>query len=449
MPSQLGLEGMCSLRLWTVCQSWIPRVFQRQVVGDLLRLGLLKFDNNRNLPLKRGGKTDIYINLRDARDRPEAISYLTELFTEPLRRLDIQRFVEVPDSVSCFAGPLSVASKLPYLTIREETKEGRVANAKVIGHPVKDEMVCIIDDVITDGASKIEPYRECLRLDLHVATLVVLVDRQQGWKENLGRQFAGVDVWAGMTLHDVRRELIGMGAMKRCEESVEDKNPIIVALDGKPWEEILPLIDQLRTTGCILKVNDLMFAEGMDHLLPELSVYGRVMVDLKCHDIPNTVENTCKRLAKHNVWAVTVHASGDGEMIKAAIKALAGTNTKVLAISALTSLGDEQCIEVYDATSLKAVKRLAFIAQSAGAHGLVCSPWEVSEVKSGWPDCVFVTPAIRSYEGTADDQARISTPRGAIDHGSNHLVMGRQILGAKDPVAEVKRVLTEELGITL
>ena len=397
-----------------------------------------------------GGTTDVYINLRDARDRPEAIRYLAELFMEPLKRLDVQRFVEVPDSVSCFAGPLSVALNLPYLTIREEAKAGRVANAKVIGHAQKGDRVCIIDDVITDGASKVAPYEECLRLNLDVAALAVLVDRQQGWQENLATfSQAGLQVWAGMTLHDVRRELIAMGEMRRCDKAVEEKNPIIVALDGKPWSEILPIIDQLRTTGCILKVNDLVFAEGIDHLLPELSVYGRVMVDLKCHDIPNTVANTCKRLAKHNVWAVTVHASGGGDMVKAAVEALAGTNTKVLAISALTSLGDEQCMEIYDTTSLKAVNRLAFIAQAAGAHGLVCSPNEVQEVKSGWPDCVFVTPGIRSDNTAVNDQARIATPKGTIDNGSNHLVMGRQILGAKDPIVEVRRVLTEELGITL
>ena len=441
---------MCPLKLYSLRQSWIPRIYQRDVVRRLLDLGLLKFDNGRNLPLKSGGTTDVYINLRDARDRPEAISYLAELFMEPLRRLDVQRFVEVPDSVSCFAGSLSVALNLPYLTIREEAKAGRVANAKVIGHANKGERVCIIDDVITDGASKVAPYEECLRLGLDVQALAVLVDRQQGWRENFPTfSQAGLQVWAGMTLHDVRRELINMGEMKRCDEKLEDANPIIVALDGKPWEEILPLIDQLRTTGCILKVNDLVFAEGMDHLLPELSVYGRVMVDLKGHDIPNTVENTCKRLARHAPWAVTVHASGGGEMVKAAVKVLTGTSTKVLAISALTSLGDEQCMGIYGTTSLKTVKRLAFIAQAAGAHGLVCSPNEVSEVKSSWPDCVFVTPGIRSDDKAANDQARIATPKGAIDNGSNHLVMGRQILGAKDPVVEVKRVLTEELGIVL
>lgn len=286
------------MKLVSTREPWIPREFQGKVVRRLLDLGLIKFDNNRSLTLKSGLKTDIYINLRDARDNPEAIRFLSQLFAEPLRRLGVQRFVEVPDSVSCFAGPLAVRTDIPYLTIRESTKEGRVSNAKVIGHAHDGEAVCIIDDVITDGASKIVPYKQCLELGLNVSALVVLIDRQQNWQNNFIQAGMGsLPVWAGMTLHDVRRELIVMGEMKRCDPMVELNNPIIVALDGKSWQAILPFIDQLRATGCVLKVNDFLFAKGIDHLLPELSVYGRVMVDLKCHDIPNTIENTCQCLA--------------------------------------------------------------------------------------------------------------------------------------------------------
>src|SRR3989344_104293 len=357
--------GVCTLKRLSMKQPWIPREHQREVVRRLLDFGLLEFDNGRNLPLASGGKTDIYINLRDARNNSKAISFLTELFMEPLQRLNVQRVGDIPDSVSCFAGTLSVSSNIPYLTIRGEAKEGRVGNAKVIGDAVKGEQVCLIDDVITDGTTKFIPCNECFNLGLDVLALVVLVDRQQGWKETM--RILGVDVWSGMTLHDVRRELINMGEMKQCDEAVKEQNPIIVALDGKSWDEILPIVEQLRTMGCILKVNDFVFAEGMDHLLPELSVYGRVMVDLKCHDIPNTVENACKRLAKHNVWAVTAHASGGGEMVKVAVKALAGTNTKVLAITALTSLDDEECKKIYCKTSAEAVRGLAFLAHTGGA----------------------------------------------------------------------------------
>jgi orotidine-5'-phosphate decarboxylase len=428
--------------------SWLFPEEQSDVVEHLLEWGLIKFDNERGLPLKSGGKTDVYINLRDARNTPEAIDFVANLFVLPVQHLGVRRFVEVPDSVSCFAGPLSIKTQVPYLTIREQEKGGRVANAKVIGHPVSGESVCIMDDVITNGASKIVPHNECMQLGLNNKALVVLVDRQQGWVKHLASAGINMPVWAGMTLHDVRRHLITtLGVMQRCSAEAEKKNPIIVALDGKNWDEIQPVVDRLRTSGCILKVNDLLFAEGIDHLLPNLSVYGRVMVDLKCHDIPNTVANTCKRLRPHAPWAVTVHGSGNKEMIGAAVKALEGTPTKVLVVTVLTSLDETACNEVYSRRPLEQVEVLADIADEAGAHGFVCSTEEVGELRRMWSNKTFVTPGIRSAGADAGDQKRIDTPKSAIDNGSNYLVMGRQIFGAEDPVAEVKRIIEDELEV--
>ena len=137
---------------------WLSPDEQAWVVEQLLRFGLIKFDNQRRLPLKSGGKTDVYINLRDARNNPEAIDFIANLFAAPLRRLGLDRFVEVPDSVSCFAGPIAMKTGLPFLTIRGKAKEGRVADAKIIGTPRVGDQVGIMDDVITNGASKIVPY---------------------------------------------------------------------------------------------------------------------------------------------------------------------------------------------------------------------------------------------------------------------------------------------------
>ena len=210
---------------------WLLPEEQSDVVARLFEWGLIKFDNERSLPLKSGGKTDIYINLRDARDNSGAIDFLANLFTYPIQHLGIQRFIEVPDSVSCFAGPLSIKTRIPYLTIREELKVDRVSNAKVIGHPYCRENVCIVDDVINNGESKIIPHNECVRLGLRNMALVVLVDRQQGWVEHLASAGIYMPVWAGMLLHDVRRHLITtFGAMKRCSSEAEEKNFIIVTI---------------------------------------------------------------------------------------------------------------------------------------------------------------------------------------------------------------------------
>ena len=364
-----------------------------------------------------------------------------------MRRLSPDRFIEVPDAVSCFAGPLSIATGIPYITIRERPKEGRATKATSIGFAPFGNSAVIFDDVVTDGESKIVPFEEATAMGLLVQNLVVLVDRQQGWKKKFAERGIPLSVWPGMTLHDVRKLLISnFRVMQRCNPATEGGNPIIVALDGKSWEETLTIIDPLRPSGVILKVNDLLFDLGIERLISDLHVYGRVMADLKLHKIPNTVVNTCQRLRKDPPWAVTVHASGGAEMVKAAVTTLAGTPTKVLAITVLTSINPETSEEIYHRLPLDQVKVLAKIAAEAGAHGFVCSPQEARELKALYPNKLIVTPGIRSETAPKDDQARIATPRGAKDNGADYLVMGRQILNASDPVAEVKRVITEELA---
>jgi orotidine-5'-phosphate decarboxylase len=428
--------------------SWLDSSEQRDLVARLLEHQLIKFSNERDLPLKGGGRTDVYINLRDARNDPRAIALIARAFENPLRRLNPDRFIEVPDAVSCFAGPLSISTGIKYITIRERPKEGRVAKATSIGSAPFGSTAAILDDVVTDGESKIVPFLEAQAMGLRVKDLIVLVDRQQGWRQKFAERGVDLSVWPGMTLHDVRKLLVSdFGVMQRCDPETEEKSCIIVALDGKSWEETLAIIDPLRPSGCILKVNDLLFDRGIANLIPDLQAYGRVMADLKCHDIPNTVKNTCDRLRKSPPWAVTVHASGGAAMVRAAVTALEGTPTKVLAITVLTSIDPVTSEEIYQRRPLEQVKVLAKMAAEAGAHGFVCSPEEAKELKGAYPDKVIVTPGIRSEAVPKDDQARIATPRGARDNGSDFLVMGRQILGATDPVAEVRRVMTEELAI--
>ena len=277
---------------------WLDPSEQQELCEIMLDSGIIRFSNQRDLPLKKGGTTDIYINARDARSNPDVLEMISRAYENPLRRLCVDRFAEVPDAVSCFVGIISVASRIPYITIREEAKAGRVTTGKIIGAFSRGERIALLDDVITDGASKIVPWRECMRQGIKVPALVVLVDRQQGWQEKFTTEGINLPVWPGMTLHDVRRYLVESGTLERCDPIRESANPLIVALDGKSWDEILPLIDQLRTTGCIVKVNDLLFNKGIEWLIQNLHVYGRVMADLKAHDIPNTVANTCEHLRK-------------------------------------------------------------------------------------------------------------------------------------------------------
>lgn len=429
---------------------WLTSWEQQEVIERLILFNadLIKWDNERSLPLKSGGKTDIYLNLRNARNNPSAIKFLAEVYRNPLIRLGVDRFVEVPDSVSCFAGMLSEKLGLPYLTIRKEAKEDRVAKAKIIGEFFSKDKMGIVDDVITDGTSKIGPLSECLKMNVsEVTPLIVLTDRQQGWQKNFQEKGITLDVWSGMTLHDIRRYLIKQELMQKCDPQLEEKNPLVIALDGKEWNEILSIIDPLRTTGCILKVNDFLFEKGMN-LIDDLKTYGRVLADLKGHDIPNTIGNTCRRLAKYNPWGVTVHCSGHDKMINAAVKELSGTKTKVFGVTLLTSVRDG-CEEIYTRRPLAEVEALARIAKRAGAHGLVCAGEELEVVRRICPGMEFLVPGIRSpkTEIVNDDQKRVSTPEGALAMGANYIVSGRQITGAEDPAKEVFRLLKEEVKI--
>jgi len=425
---------------------WLSAWEKREALEALLYFNILKWSNKRNLPLKSGSQTDIYVNLRQARDTPEAMRFFAQLFSHPLKRLRVDRVAEIPQAVTCFSGLISSDINKPLVTIRDQAKQGRATDANLIGDIRPGELIGLFDDVITDGQSKLSGYQTICQRGAR-PVLVVAVDRQQGWRETFKALNVNMPVWSGMTLHDIRAFLIEKGIMERCPEEVELANNIIIALDGKPWSEILPIVDELRTTGVILKVNDLLFDMGIENLVPMLSVYGRVMVDLKSHDIPNTVLNVCRRLAKYEPWACTVHASGGLEMIQAAKRGLAGKMTKVLAVTVLTSINEKRSEAIYRRNPRTTVKDLAHMAwnDGAGADGFVCSPQEVSMLRKLFPQALIVTPGVRSPGAARGDQARVDTPAHAISAGANYIVGGRQFFAAPNPVTEVRRVQQEEI----
>ena len=127
---------------------WLTPGEQEEAIAGLWAAGLLKCDNGHKLPLKSGGTTDIYVNLRMMRNDPEVMVYLSRLFANPLQRLRVDRIVEVPEAVSPLAGVISANENLPMVTVREAAKQGRVAGGQLIGEVKAGERVAIIDDVI-------------------------------------------------------------------------------------------------------------------------------------------------------------------------------------------------------------------------------------------------------------------------------------------------------------
>jgi orotidine-5'-phosphate decarboxylase len=161
---------------------------------------------------------------------------------------------------------------------------------------------------------------------------------------------------------------------------------------------------------------------------------------VKLHDIPNTVAKAVEALAPLKPAVLTVHAAGGRAMLKAA-KAAASPETKVVAVTVLTSLDGEDLRSIgVDSEPREQVGRLAALARMAALDGIVCSGAEVAAAKSAWPDGFFVVPGVRPPGGDVSDQKRVVTPRQALDDGASILVIGRPITGAEDPAAALSDI---------
>ncbi|WP_296830742.1 orotidine-5'-phosphate decarboxylase [Thiomicrospira sp.] len=217
---------------------------------------------------------------------------------------------------------------------------------------------------------------------------------------------------------------------------------VIVALDFANQADVFKLVDQLDPIQCKLKVGKELFAIAGPGLVEQLIKRGfDVFLDLKYHDIPNTVAMACKAAANMGVWMVNVHALGGPNMISAAKEAiLTAEHQPILtAVTILTSFDQAQLSAIGLPGSIQDnVLRLAKLAQNSGADGVVCSAQEAFELrKHVSKDFCLVTPGIRPVGSKSDDQKRIMTPAEAIQAGSDYLVIGRPITQSADPLASL------------
>ncbi|ESE41367.1 orotidine 5'-phosphate decarboxylase [Shewanella decolorationis S12] len=222
--------------------------------------------------------------------------------------------------------------------------------------------------------------------------------------------------------------------------------PILVALDYDNKNHALQLIDQLDPNMCRLKVGKEMFTLFGPQLVKDIHDRGfDLFLDLKFHDIPNTVAKAIAAAAELGVWMTNVHASGGLAMMEAAKKALQpyGKDAPLLiAVTVLTSMSDEDLKLIgIDVPAFEHVQRLAKLTKQAGLDGVVCSAQEASVLKSLLGrDFKLITPGIRPVGSDVGDQHRVMTPPEALAAGSDYLVIGRPITKAADPLAALQAI---------
>ena len=234
-----------------------------------------------------------------------------------------------------------------------------------------------------------------------------------------------------------------------------NRGDVIIALDFPSAEAVYAFLDKFENESRkpFVKIGmELYYAAG-PQIVREIKARGhKIFLDLKLHDIPNTVKRAMSVLRNLDVDMTNLHAAGTIEMMKAAVEGLTredGTRPMLLAVTQLTSTSEERMQKelLINATMPETVKKYAQNAQEAGLDGVVCSPLEAALVKEACgAEFATVTPGIRFADGDVGDQVRVMTPEKARVGGSDYIVVGRPITQAEDPVAAYRRCVKEFLG---
>ena len=220
-----------------------------------------------------------------------------------------------------------------------------------------------------------------------------------------------------------------------------DTKKIIVALDYNSSEEVLKFIDGIDPSLCRLKIGKELFTKYGPKTILELHNKGfEVFLDLKFHDIPTTVYKACISALSLDVWRLNIHLSGGYDMALAAMNAKKDcqSNSKIIGVTVLTSLTDDDCTRIYGCKRSDQLRRLKDIGLDANLDGFVCSPYDIDILKAD--NKIFVTPGIRTDDNT-NDHHKVITPQDALKLGSDYLVIGRSITKSSNPNKELERII--------
>lgn len=223
---------------------------------------------------------------------------------------------------------------------------------------------------------------------------------------------------------------------------------LILVLDAQSPREVAPALRQLQGTVRWVKIGLEMFTACGPDCVREVAGLGfRIFLDLKLHDIPNTVAKSVESVSKLPIGMLTLHTSGGREMMQWAARAQQqhAPDLLLLGVTVLTSMSEAGLAETgVTGTPAQQVVRLGRLAVDSGLRGLVCSPLEIAPLRATLPaDIALVTPGIRPRDAKADDQTRVMTPGEAARAGASYLVVGRPIFKAPDPVAAARAILAE------
>lgn len=223
---------------------------------------------------------------------------------------------------------------------------------------------------------------------------------------------------------------------------------IIVALDHNNFDDAKKCVESIGSSLKIAKVGSILYSACGAAMLEYLSKKGiKIFLDLKYHDIPNTVAGSISAVLNHApIELLTIHSSGGSEMIRAAKNAIveskSNSNTKLLSVTILTSLDEKNLKAIgYESNPENMVVRLAKLAHESGSDGIVCSSNELDVIRKNLPkNLITVIPGIR-IEKASDDQKRVATPKFAFDHGANYIVIGRPVTESKNPSESFQHIL--------
>ena len=217
---------------------------------------------------------------------------------------------------------------------------------------------------------------------------------------------------------------------------------IIVAIDEISFIKASEILNNLNPKKCMVKIGSISFNSIGQEIIYYAAEKGfDIFLDLKLHDIPNTVRKSIEGLKSLPIKMLTIHISGGKDMMKAAIDAVTGTDIKIFGVTALTSLSNADTNEIFQRTTLEQVNAMLDLAESAGIDGVVCSPHEL-ELVSKRESLLSITPGIRLQDSN-DDQKRVMAPKEAIELGSDYLVIGRPITQSDDMLGTLEDIFNK------